>query len=101
MPTPVACLLNSPEMTFKRERRADSGSRLLLNCISAPDPLAHQFFGLMPLPRNKAAKRFGGVDATSAAVSPPQTGRDSNHGRPIVTPTPWSKVRRLISCACG
>src|SRR5260370_27236145 len=92
MPTPVACLLNKPEITFNRGRNADSGSRLLLSCMSAPEPLAHQFLGLIPLPMNRAAKRFGGAEAGSA----PQTESDSNHGRAMVTPTPLSNLRRLM-----
>src|SRR6185437_1663177 len=102
MPTPVACLLNKPEMTFKRGRREDKGSRLLLNCISAPEPFAHQFLGLMPLPMNRAANRRGGEEAAAPeGDSLPQTGIDSSHGRAIVTPTPLSSVRRLILCDCG
>src|SRR5580704_6011677 len=82
MPTPVACLLNKPEMTFKRGRSEAKGSRLLLNCMSAPDPLAHQFGGLMPLPMNRAANRLGdGEVGVPGADSLPQTDIDSSHGR--------------------
>src|SRR5690242_6562494 len=100
MPTPVAALLNNPEMTFNRGRSEDSGSRLLLKCMSGPEPLAHQWGGLMPLPINRAANRLGGVEEAPAADSLPQTGSDSSQGSAIVTPTPFSKVRRLILCDC-
>src|SRR3954468_6569857 len=77
MPTPVACLLNSPETTFNRDRSPDSGARLLLSSMAEPDPFAHQFLGLMPLPMNRAAKRWGcaGADWPEGAALPP-TGRD-------------------------
>jgi len=61
MPTPVAFLLNSPVMTFSFGRSKASGCRLLLSSIVAPLPLAHQLFGLMPLPMNRAANRLGKV----------------------------------------
>src|SRR5216684_4082313 len=79
MPTPVACLLNNPERTFNRGRREDNGSRLLLNCMSEPDPFAHQCFGLMPFPMNRAANRCGGAagDGVAEAEELPQTGSDS------------------------
>src|SRR3569623_1780241 len=94
MPTPVACLLNRPWITFSLVLSGASGSRLLLNSISAPAPLAHQWFGLLPLPMNSAAKRLTGVVTGSA--SPPQTDIVSSHGRDIATPTPRSTVRRFI-----
>src|ERR1700722_4090745 len=97
MPTPVACLLNNPETTFNRDRREARGSRLLLNCMSAPDPFAHQCGGLMPFPRNRAAKRWGGADEGALEADLlPQTGIDSSQGRPIVTPAPARKVRRVM-----
>src|SRR5262245_207599 len=101
MPTPVACLLNSPETTLSRGRREANGSRLLLSSMSAPDPLADQFFGLIPLPMKRAANR-GGDAAGEGRDTPslPQPERDSNQGRPIVTPTPVRKVRRLIWFGC-
>ena len=78
-------------------RSGARGWRLLLSSMSAPAPFAHQFFGLMPLPMNRAANRLGGVAAAvPEAGSLPQTGIDSSQGRAIVTPTPLSKVRRLI-----
>src|SRR5260370_23663632 len=98
MPTPVACLLNSPEMTLSRGRSGASGSRLLLSSMSAPAPLADQFLGLMPLPMNKAAKRCGcAAAAVPGAVALPQPETDSSQGRAIVTPTPLSSVRRVIA----
>src|SRR6266508_2912420 len=102
MPTPVACLLNNPETTFNRGRSEANGWRLLLSCMSAPDPLAPQFFGLMPLPMNSAAKRLGCTAGEVREVaSLPPTGIDSSHGRPIVTPTPRRNVRRLSLCGGG
>src|SRR4051794_32810691 len=94
MPTPVAALLNRPETTFKRERNGASGSRLLLNCMSAPAPFAHQCSGLTPLPMNRTAKRCGG--SVVEVESLPQTGSDSSQGRAIVTPRPRRRVRRLM-----
>src|SRR5437764_14654366 len=102
MPTPVACLLNNPEMTFSRGRSDNNGSRLLLSCMSAPEPFAHQLLGLMPLPMNRAANRCGCPEGDAReADSLPQPERDSSQGRPIVTPTPRRKVRRLSLCDCG
>src|SRR5271166_6444407 len=97
MPTPVACLLNKPEMTFSRGRSEDKGWRLLLNSMSEPEPLADQFLGLMPLPMNKTANRWGGAEpAARDARSLPHIGMDSSQGRAIVTPRPRSRVRRSI-----
>src|ERR1700733_3004096 len=82
MPTPVACLLNSPETTFSFVLNGASGWRLLLSSIVWPEPFAHQLFGLIPLPMNRAAKRLGNPDAPSTDEdSPPQTGIDSSQGR--------------------
>src|SRR5438105_777779 len=92
MPTPVACLLNNPDTTFILDRNGAIGSRLLLSSMSEPEPFAHQFLGLTPLPMNSAANRRG----AAAAGSAPQTGSDSSQGRAIVTPTPRSIVRRLM-----
>src|SRR6516162_4304133 len=97
IPTPVACLLNSPETTFNRGRKGDRGSRLLLSSMSAPDPLAHQCLGLTPLPMNRAANRCGGAELDGDDSLPP-SGSDSSQGRPIVKPMPLSRVRRLILC---
>src|SRR5436309_1746201 len=96
MPTPVACLLNRPEITFILAANGCIGSRHLLSSISLPEPLAHQLLGLMPLPMKSAAKRRGRllapaaltVAAPVAAGSAPQTGSDSSQGKAIVTPTP-------------
>ena len=69
--------------------------------MSAPEPFAHQFFGLMPLPMNRAANRLGVAEGrVPEAVSLPQTGSDSSQGRAIVTPTPFSNVRRVSLCGC-
>src|SRR5262245_4176360 len=91
MPTPVADLLNKPLMTLSRARNGLSGSRLLESSISAPLPFALQFLGLMPLPMNSAANRFGG-SAFSAPRAP--SGNASSHGSATVTPTPRRTVRR-------
>src|SRR5579863_9792718 len=96
MPTPVACLLNSPVMTLSRVLKGASGARVLLNSMSAPAPWADQFLGLIPLPMNRAAKRRGRRPDTAAAGSSPQTGSDSSHGSAIATPAPRRSVRRLI-----
>src|SRR6267143_63290 len=88
MPTPVAALLNSPETTLSFDRYGVIGSRLLLSSISAPEPLAHQFLGLMPLPMNSAPKRLGCAALGSAAAIA------SSHGSATVTPRPRSRVRR-------
>src|SRR5436305_13503571 len=96
MPTPVACLLNRPEMTFKRDRREASGSRLLLSCMSAPEPFAHQFLGLMPLHMNRAANRCGCHEGeVREADSLPPYGIDSRQGRPIVNTKPVRNVSRM------
>src|SRR5436853_5935431 len=92
MPTPVADLLKSPVMTLSLGRREASGWRLLPSTMSAPEPLADQFGGLMPLPMKSAAKRLGGVAAGAACA--PQTGSDSSHGKATEQPTPVRKVRR-------
>src|SRR5262249_20954446 len=65
------------------------------------EPLAHQWFPLMPLPMNITPNRFGktraalGADA-AASVAAPQTLRDSSQGNAMVTPTPRRKRRREI-----
>src|SRR5215831_6809456 len=95
MATPVAALVNKPETTFSFVLKGVSGSRLLLSVMSAPEPLAHQWSALMPLPMKRAAKRFGKAGAAPpAAGSPAQTGSDSSHGKAIAAPTPRRRVRR-------
>src|SRR5262249_23024771 len=97
MPTPVACLLNRPETTFSLVLNGAIGWKLLLNSISAPAPSAHQWFGLMPLPMNRAANRLGNVcEVAVESGSTPHTGIDSSQGRAIATPAPRSTVRRFI-----
>src|SRR5262249_60516685 len=100
MPTPVACLLKSPEMTFSLGRSDCSGSRLLPSVMSAPEPLADQFGGLMPLPMKSAAKRLGCATAAGEDDCPRPNGIASSHGRAIETPTPWSNLRRVILWEC-
>src|SRR6516165_6668840 len=101
MPTPVAALLNNPEMTFTRARCGDNGCRLLLNSMSAPDPFAHQCGGQMPFPMKSTANRFGAAMAVvPEVVSLAKNGIDSSQGRAIVTPMPFSTVRRVSFFAC-
>jgi hypothetical protein len=96
MPTPVAALLNSPDITFNRDRNGAKGWRLWLNSISAPEPLAHQCGGQIPLPMNNTANRFGAIAlGVPKADSPAKKGIDSSHGKAIVTPMPFSTDRRL------
>src|SRR5579883_2863093 len=99
MPTPVAALLNSPEITFNRDRNGANGCRHLPSSMSAPVPLAHQCGGQIPLPMNSTAKRFGAVAEEAPSLA--KNGIDSSHGRAIVTPMPLSIVRRLGLFACG
>src|SRR5262245_43136549 len=101
MPTPVACLLKRPEMTFSLGRSGRSGSRLLPSVMSAPEPLADQFGGLIPLPMNSAAKRLGCAVAAVEADCPRPNGIASSHGRAIETPTPWRSVRRVNLRDCS
>src|SRR5262249_7355880 len=96
MPTPVACLLKRPEITFSLGRSDWSGSKLLPRVMSAPEPLADQFGGLMPLPMNSAAKRLGCAVGTVNEDCPRPNGIASSHGRAIETPTPWRSLRRVI-----
>src|SRR5438552_1737105 len=105
MPTPVACLLNRPEITFILAANGCIGSRHLLSSISLPEPLAHQLLGLMPLPMKSAAKRRGRLFAAALAVAAPvaagtapQTGIDSNQGKAMATPTPLRTARRETCC---
>src|SRR3954471_5476296 len=91
MPMPTAGLLKSPLITLIFFLTGSSGSRLLLSFISAPAPLDHQWFPLMPLPMKTTPKRLGG----GAAVAP-QTETDSSHGSAIVTPAPRRKTRRDV-----
>src|SRR4051812_25265923 len=92
MPMPTAGLLKSPLITLIFFLTGSSGSRLLLSFISAPAPLDHQWFPLIPLPMKTTPKRLGG----GAAAVAPQTGSDSSHGRAIVTPAPRRKIRRDV-----
>src|SRR5262245_56223422 len=95
MPTPVACLLKRPLMTFNFDRNGAMGSSVWLSSISAPDPFAHHRLGLMPFPMKRAAKRLGKrCGAPPATGSSPQTGIDSSQGRAMAVPTPRRTVRR-------
>src|SRR5256885_1604967 len=97
MPTPVAFLLKSPVRTFIFVLSGAIGSRDLLSSMSAPDPRAHQWSGLMPHAINRVANRFGKAAAAPAAAGEsPQTGTDSSHGKAIATPAPRKNARRVI-----
>src|SRR5436190_2188563 len=100
MPLPTAGLLNKPLMTLILVFSGSSGCRLLLNFMSAPDPFAHQWLPLMPLPMNRTAKRRGNGAAmplspagAAGSVAAPHTGIDSSQGNAIVTPTPRRNLR--------
>src|SRR3954470_4031032 len=97
----VVCVMNNTEITISRGRGEDKGSRLLLSSMSAPEPFAHQFLGLMPLPMNRAANRLGCVDCAPVTDSALPKGSDSSQGNAIVTPTPRSRVRRLMQLDGG
>src|SRR6516165_8162983 len=99
MPTPVACLLKSPEMTFSFARYGASGSRLRLNCMLALAPVALQCGGLMQFPMKRTARSLGPVAAAGCSAQP--NGNDSSHGKAIVQPTPERKVRRVSLCDRG
>src|SRR5687767_12229263 len=66
-----------------------SGDRLRLSFMSSPDPVAPQWFSLMPLPMKSTAKRFGNGEDVAANAD-----IDSSHGNAMVTPAPRSTVRR-------
>src|SRR5690349_20767827 len=89
-------------MTLTLALMGSSGWRVLPRTIAAPLPVEVQEGGLMPLPMNTTAKRFGNAPAPgiaaaapAAAGASPNTDMDSSHGRAMVTPTPRRKVRRL------
>ena len=89
MPTPVAFLLKSPEMTFSFARNGSMGSSDLLSSMSLPAPLADQCLGLIPLPMKRAANRCGKAwfTASPAAAQYPhrqrfEPGEGHRHARP-------------------
>src|SRR6185295_6121984 len=89
MPIPTAGLLKRPLTTLIFFFSGSSGASDLLNSSSAPAPLAHQWFPLIPLPMNSTAKRLGnGGSARTAATGLLQAGKDSSHGSAMLTPTP-------------
>src|SRR3954471_22151255 len=96
MPCPVAALLNRPSMTLIFALSGSNGARDSLSSIPAPDPFAHQRPGLMPVPMNSTAKRWGGAALVAAEADElrPKPASDSSHGRPIVTPAPRRTVLR-------
>src|SRR5260370_20522030 len=69
------------------------GARVLLSVISGPAPWASQWSSFTPLPMNRTAKRFG---KASGPVEAAKAGRDSSHGKAMVTPAPRRTVRREI-----
>src|SRR5258708_4152116 len=73
--------------------KGSSGASVLLSFISAPEPSAPQCSSFTPFPMNKTAKRFGKV---AGGVVPANAGRDSIHGKAIVTPAPTSALRRVM-----
>src|SRR5579871_1250564 len=101
MPTPVAFLLNRPVRTFSLDLKPARGSRLLLRAMSGPVPLAHQWFGLTPLPMKSVANRLGNAGTLLVAASLPHTGMDSSQGRAMATPTPRRTVRRSMRESVG
>src|SRR3954452_16382398 len=97
MPCPVAALLNRPSMTLIFDLSGSSGASDSLSSIPAPAPLAHQRPGLMPVPMNNTAKRWGcaaGVAAEAELMPKPDS--DSSHGKAMVTPVPRRKVLRVF-----
>src|SRR6476661_1759409 len=106
IPCPVAALLNRPSMTLIFVLSGSNGARDSLSSIPAPDPFAHHRPGLMPVPMNSTAKRWGGgaLVAAEADELRPKPDSDSSHGRPIVTPAPRSMVLRdnaRSPCRCA
>ncbi len=49
----------TPKITFNFSLTGAMGCKLLLSSISEPAPPTHQCSGLIPLPMNMAANRFG------------------------------------------
>src|SRR3954469_18666311 len=95
IPCPVAALLNRPSMTLIFALSGSSGANDSLSSIPAPVPLAHQRPGLMPVPMNNTAKRWGGPEVVAAeAELIPKPESDSSHGKAMVTPAPRRNVLR-------
>src|SRR3954470_12839999 len=95
IPCPVAALLNRPSMTLVFAFSGSNGASDSLNSIVAPDPLAHQRPGLMPVPMKSTAKRRGCAAVVAAeAELMPKPDSDSSHGKAMVTPAPRRKVLR-------
>src|SRR4051794_29507389 len=107
IPCPVAALLKRPSMTLIFALSGSNGARDSLNSIAAPVPFAHQRPGLMPVPMNSTAKRWGCAAVVAAeAAAMPKPDSDSSHGKPMVTPAPRRKVLRAnafsrLRCVSG
>ncbi len=56
-------------MTLIFPFNGSSGWSVLLNCMSAPSPLADHSFGLTPQPMNMTAKRLGNAGAMPVAAA--------------------------------
>src|SRR5262245_59596123 len=82
-------------MTLIFALSGSKGASDSLSSIPAPAPLAHQRPGLMPVPMNSTAKRWGcpAVVAAEAELLP-KPDSDSSHGKAMVTPAPRRKVLR-------
>src|SRR3954449_10090313 len=95
IPCPVAALLKRPSITLIFALSGSNGASDSLNSIVAPDPLAHQRPGLMPVPMKSTAKRCGCTAVVAAeAELRPKPDRDSSHGKAMVTPAPRRNVLR-------
>ena len=57
--------------------------------MAAPLPFAHQWFGLMPLPMNTTAKRFGADGSSVARAAARIVAVDPNPGGTPATAAPW------------
>src|SRR4051812_26260248 len=92
---PVARLWKSPWMTLTLCLSGSSGSSVRPNFIPAPEPSEIQWSSFTPLPMKMAAKRLG--NGAGEVVSA-KAGRDSSHGRAMVTPAPYRSLRRETPC---
>src|SRR5262245_23952096 len=84
--------LDVVELALERFHRRQARAQLDVRAR----PRCHHSLGLMPLPMNRNASRFG--VAAAATGSAPHTDTDSSHGSAITTPVPRRKRRREISC---
>src|SRR4051812_6380962 len=70
-----------------------TGASTWPNAIVEPSPLAHHSLPWKPLPENSAAKRTG-ASLPDAPLGSSLQASDSSHGSAMVTPRPFSMVRR-------